>query len=62
MYLGAKQIRDNLTNLVKQALETSIPENLKQAFREWLAGKDDGEASKTATEKILGCPKDCSRV
>ena len=57
MYLGAKQIRDNLTNLVTQALETSIPDNLKLAFREWLAGKDDGEASKTATENILAALK-----
>ncbi|MDR3542885.1 MAG: pyruvate:ferredoxin (flavodoxin) oxidoreductase [Desulfosporosinus sp.] len=57
MYLGAKQIRDNLTTIIKQALETSIPENLKQAFQEWLVGKDDGEASKTATEKILAALK-----
>ncbi len=53
MYLGVKQIRDNLTNLVKQSLETPIPENLKVAFHEWLAGKDDGEASKAATAKVF---------
>ena len=46
MYLGVKQIRDNLTNLVKQSLETPIPEDLKATFQEWLTGKDDGEASK----------------
>ena len=57
MYLGVKQIRDNLTNLVNQSLETPIPENLKAAFHEWLAGKDDGEASKTATAKILAALK-----
>lgn len=57
MYLGVKQIRDNLTNLVKQSLETPIPENLKVAFHEWLAGKDDGEASKTATAKVLAALK-----
>lgn len=53
MYLGVKQLRNNLANLVKEALETAIPENLKVAFHEWLAGKDDGEASKTATTKVL---------
>jgi len=53
MYLGVKQIRNNLTDLVNQALETPIPENLKVAFQEWLAVKDDGEASKTATAKVL---------
>jgi len=57
MFLGVKQIRNNLTNLVNQALETAIPENLKAAFHEWLAGKDDGEASKTATEKVLDALK-----
>ena len=57
MFLGVKQLRDNLTNLVKQALETPIPEDLKTAFQEWLAGKDDGEASKTATAKVLAALK-----
>lgn len=57
MYLGVKQVRDNLTNLVKQSLETPIPENLKIALNEWLAGKDDGEASKTATAKVLAALK-----
>ena len=57
MYLGVKQIRDNLTNLVKQSLETPIPEDLKAAFQEWLTGKDDGEASKTATAKVLAALK-----
>lgn len=53
MFLGARQVRDNLATLMQKSLETSIPDNLKQAFQEWLAGKDDGEASKTATEKVL---------
>lgn len=53
MHLGVKQLRDNLANLIKQALESPIPENLKEAFLEWLVGKDDGEASKTAAAKVL---------
>jgi pyruvate-ferredoxin/flavodoxin oxidoreductase len=53
MFLGSKQIRDNLANLIKQSLESSVSENLKAACREWLAGKDDGEASKTASAKLL---------
>jgi pyruvate-ferredoxin/flavodoxin oxidoreductase len=53
MFLGSKQIRDNLANLIKQSLESPIPENLKAACQEWLAGKDDGEASKTASAKLL---------
>lgn len=53
MYLGVKQQRDNLTNLVNQALTTPLPEALKTAFQEWLADKDDGEASKVATAKVF---------
>jgi len=53
MYLGVKQNRDNLANLIKQSLDSPISESLKSAFQEWLAGKDDGEASKAATAKIL---------
>lgn len=57
MYLGVKQLRDNLTILVKQSLETPLPESLKEAFHEWLVRKDDGEASKTATAKVLAALK-----
>jgi len=53
MQLGVKQLRDNLAILVKQSLESPLPESLKEAIREWLAGKDDGEASKAATAKVL---------
>jgi len=57
MYLGVKQLRDNLANLVKEALETAIPESLKVALQEWLAGRDDGEASKIATAKVVAALK-----
>lgn len=53
MFLGVKQNRERLADLMRQALETTISESLKNAFREWIAGKDDGEASKAATAKIL---------
>ncbi len=53
MLLGSKQIRNKLAELVKQAIDSSIPENIKSAFGEWLDFMDDGEGSKKATEKIL---------
>jgi pyruvate-ferredoxin/flavodoxin oxidoreductase len=53
MYLGVKQNRERLTDLIKQALETPISETLKNAFSEWITAKDDGEASKAATAKVL---------
>lgn len=38
---------------MNQALEMEISTDLKGAFQEWLAGREDGDASKAATAKIL---------
>lgn len=53
MYLGVKQIREKLAELMKEALATSINEELKKAFEQWIAGMEDANLSKEATEKIL---------
>jgi len=53
MYLGVKQIREKLADLMKEALNTSIDERIKEAFQEWLNGMDDADASKKATARIL---------
>ncbi|HEX3014928.1 MAG TPA: 4Fe-4S dicluster domain-containing protein, partial [Desulfobacteria bacterium] len=53
MYLGVKQIREKLADLVREAVNTDINDNLKAALREWLANMDDGNASKQAATKIL---------
>lgn len=53
MYLGVKQIREKLAELMEQAVNTQISDKLKEAFREWLDGMNDGSKSKTAAKKIL---------
>lgn len=53
MYLGVKQMREKLADLMKEALDTEIDHECKEALKEWLEGMDDGEASKKATRKIL---------
>jgi len=53
MFLGAKQIRHRLTDLVKQAVEQDISSELKTGFQEWLEGKDNADASKAAAKKIV---------
>jgi pyruvate-ferredoxin/flavodoxin oxidoreductase len=53
MYLGVRQQREKLADLMKQAIEMEINAELKGAFQEWLAGWDDADASKAATAKIL---------
>jgi pyruvate-ferredoxin/flavodoxin oxidoreductase len=53
MYLGVRQLRERLYQLVSEALQMDINQNLKDAFQEWLDNFDEGEASKVATGKIL---------
>ncbi|MHB8073448.1 pyruvate:ferredoxin (flavodoxin) oxidoreductase [Desulfosporosinus fructosivorans] len=53
MYLGVRQQREKLADLMKQALEMEISAELKEAFQEWITGWDDADASKAATVKIL---------
>ncbi|WP_434303585.1 pyruvate:ferredoxin (flavodoxin) oxidoreductase [Clostridium botulinum] len=53
MYLAVKQVRERLANLMQEALNMEINQDLKDAFKQWLDSMDDGEGSKTATAKIL---------
>ncbi|MHB1407339.1 MAG: pyruvate:ferredoxin (flavodoxin) oxidoreductase, partial [Desulfitobacteriaceae bacterium] len=53
MYLGAKQNREKLADLVKEGIETSLSDGLREDFREWLIGMDDAAASKAAAAKII---------
>lgn len=53
MFLGANHQREKLTDLVKKAVSTSCNEELKAALNEWLENKDNAEASKAATKKVL---------
>ncbi|ACA44975.1 pyruvate:ferredoxin (flavodoxin) oxidoreductase [Clostridium botulinum] len=53
MYLAVKQIREKLAELMQEALNMEINQDLKNAFKQWLESMDDGEHSKTATAKIL---------
>lgn len=53
MFLGVRQIREKLADIMKEAINAPIGEEIKEAFREWLDNMDDGEGSKKATARIL---------
>ncbi|MGE4284776.1 MAG: thiamine pyrophosphate-dependent enzyme, partial [Clostridia bacterium] len=53
IYLGTKQIRERIVDLMRQALGASIDSSIKDAFTEWLEGKEDGELSKKAAKKVI---------
>ncbi|MBN2031771.1 MAG: pyruvate:ferredoxin (flavodoxin) oxidoreductase [Deltaproteobacteria bacterium] len=52
MFLGADHRRQKLADLVREALETGVSEELKEAFRSWLDHYQDGEKSKELGLKI----------
>ena len=53
MATAIKQNRGKLEDLVREFIELDADKELNAAFNEWLEGKDDANASKAATLKIL---------
>ncbi|HHV65671.1 MAG TPA: pyruvate:ferredoxin (flavodoxin) oxidoreductase [Peptococcaceae bacterium] len=53
MYLGVKQIREKIAQLMEEALNTELPGQVASAFREWLDSFDDGDRSRFASDKVL---------
>jgi len=58
MYLGVKQIRERLMELMKQGLEIDLDPKIKEAFSLWLKHMEDGEESKNASKVVLESIKD----
>jgi pyruvate-ferredoxin/flavodoxin oxidoreductase len=58
MYLGVKQIRARLADIMKEALEGNIDSTLKDAFGQWLENMEDGNGSTKASAKLLEIIKD----
>jgi pyruvate-ferredoxin/flavodoxin oxidoreductase len=56
MATGTRQMRTHIENLMNQAMATAKPET-QAAFAEWIAGKNDTEKSKAASEKVLAALK-----
>lgn len=53
MYLGAKQAREKLAELITESLNSDIEEDLKKSFQDWLDNINDGDHSKELSKKIL---------
>ena len=52
IYTGVTKLRDRVTRLIKENLET-VSSETKSSFIEWLEGKDDAEKSKIASAKLI---------
>lgn len=52
-FLGVQQIRNKIAEEMTEAMTENIPDELKQAFGEWLEKMNEGEASKGASAKVV---------
>ncbi len=50
--LGVAQKRDKLADMVREAINKEISDELKSLFKEWLENKDDAEKSKQLSRQI----------
>ncbi len=53
LYLGAKQTRERLAALMREAIKYPLEPQIKEAFEKWLEVKDLGEASKEGAAKVI---------
>ena len=53
MYLAVKQMRERLADLMQEGLDSELDDECKGLFRDWLDNIDNGEGSKSASQKLL---------
>ncbi|MGF7060259.1 pyruvate:ferredoxin (flavodoxin) oxidoreductase [Brassicibacter mesophilus] len=53
MAIAVKKMRNTLEELAKELVQLNVCDSIKEAFNEWIEGKEDADASKKATAKIL---------
>mgnify|MGYP002514329190 CR=1 FL=1 len=53
MCIGVKQIRNKLADMMQQLVNMEVSAEVKEALNAWLANKEEGEASKEASEKVI---------
>jgi pyruvate-ferredoxin/flavodoxin oxidoreductase len=53
MYLGVRQVRNRIADLMRKSMEAGIPEEFGQAFMKWIEYKEHAEGSKEASAEIL---------
>lgn len=53
MVLAYKQIRQKIADLMNEALQSNTEAELKDVFKDWIAGMDDADVSKAAKAKMM---------
>lgn len=50
---GVRKMRQRIQRLMKTGMDSDLSAEIKDAFKAWLEGMNNAEASKTASEKVL---------
>ncbi|HOV10138.1 MAG TPA: pyruvate:ferredoxin (flavodoxin) oxidoreductase [Bacteroidales bacterium] len=50
---GVRKMRQRIERLMKTGMDSDLPAEIKEAFKAWLDGMNNAEASKSASEKVL---------
>ncbi len=58
MATGIKQMRNKIEGYLKELSTANIDGEIKETINEWIASKEDAEASRSASEKLLKLLKD----
>ncbi|MGD9569647.1 MAG: pyruvate:ferredoxin (flavodoxin) oxidoreductase [Sedimentibacter sp.] len=53
MATAVRQMRDSIQMSIDNLIEKDIPQELKDAFNEWVATKQNGELSRAASDKVV---------
>ncbi len=53
MLLASKHMRESIEQSMNELLELNIPQDLKSAFEDWIANKEDGETSRETSDKVI---------
>ena len=53
MFVATKQMREKIEDCCNALLGLSIPADLKASLEDWLAAKNAGDASRTASDKLM---------
>ncbi len=57
MALGVDKLRDRITEKMTAAFDSNISSGTREAFKEWIKGKDNAEKLKEASAKVLSALK-----
>ncbi len=51
--LGVNQMRRHIEGAMEEAMKGDLESDVKEAFKEWMANKDDAEKSREASQKVI---------